>query len=372
MFGLIAPLLLAMSAPPAPSLAVQDIRRAIERSAPDAEGCVVTPLSCNVTARGRLGVGDCTLSTDGTYFDTFTFTGTAGKLVFVDVRPLSPGLTNPSVIIVPPAGDASKTPYVFGRGGGVSVGYVLSSSGTWAVAVGTRDLFATGDYMLSIRCVDDDNPTLPQNCIDQNLQCGQTAAWYLTSQSCRFSSASSRLYAAFSIYAVAGDVLSIEENSPDFRPLFGVYDPAGNLVGSSTSPSSGPATLLYTVPSTGLYGIAATSALDLATGFFTLSVSCSQSGCLEPLALSPIQNITVPYGGQASLTFEVSATEPLSYSWTQLSPDLGSFAAGRTFLTPPLFQTSSYYAQASNRCGSVTSSTVTVTVQPPRKRPVRH
>src|SRR3954447_16174793 len=109
MFGLVAPLLFAMSAAPAPASAVaqspvaQDIRRAIERAASNAEGCVVTPLSCDVTARGRLGVGDCTLSTDGTYFDTFTFAGTAGKLVFVDVRPISPTLTNPSVIIVPPA-----------------------------------------------------------------------------------------------------------------------------------------------------------------------------------------------------------------------------------------------------------------------------
>lgn len=376
MFFLLTPILLTFAAAHVPSAtqqssAVRDIVNILQKGT-DADGCVATSLACNTTTRGRLAVGDCTFSADGTYFDTYTFSGAAGKLVFIDMRVLSPTMTNPSVIIVPPTGDASKTPWVFGRGAGVSAAYVLSSSGTWAVGVGTRDLFATGDYFLSIRCAEDDNPALPQNCIDQSLLCGQTAAWYLTSQSCRFTGGSSRLYAGINIYAVAGDVVSIEESSTDFRPLFGLYDSKSNLLASSTSPTSGPATLLYSVPVTGFYGIAATSANDLATGFFTLRVTCSLSGCLEPLALAPLQNATVPYGGRASLTFDVSATEPLTLSWTQVSPNFDSFSAGRTFLTPPLFHNAGYYATASNPCGTATSTTATVIVRPPRQRPARH
>ena len=163
-----------------------DVKRvtAIE---PTAEGCVVTAMSCNSTARGKLAVGDCTQTTDGTFFDVFEFSGAAGQVVRVDVRPISQTLTNPTVAIVPPAGDASKTPIVFGAGGGVSAFYVLSSSGKWRVGIGTRDLFATGDYFVSIQCFTDTDPTAPQNCVYQELLCGQGAWWYLTSQSCRFS-----------------------------------------------------------------------------------------------------------------------------------------------------------------------------------------
>ena len=353
---------------------MEDVRGVSASRGADAEGCVITPLACNRTARGHLGTGDCTLSSDGTYFDGYSFAGTAGQLVLIDVRPLSATLTNPTVFLVPPAGDASKTPLLAGPGGGVSLAYVLSSSGTWTVVVGTLDLFASGDYFVSIRCVTDSDPTAPQNCTYQNLLCGQTGAWNLTSQSCRFGgSGANRLFAPFEIDAVAGDVLKIEEASNDFRPLFGVYDRNGNLLASSASATNTSTSLTFFVPTTGLYELFATSTTDLTTGFFTLRVNCSGSGCLEPLELSPMQPVTVPYGGQATLSFNVSATEPLAVNWTQVSPDFGSLLTmGRTIVTSPLFATSSFFATATNPCGTTMSTTVTVNVQPARLRPARH
>ncbi|MBV9071951.1 MAG: hypothetical protein JO231_24795 [Acidobacteria bacterium] len=378
MHTLVAMLLLAATLAPIRVLGensiTDDVRRIMANPQPQAEGCVATTLGCNATARGRLSVGDCTLSSNGTFFDVYTFSGVAGKVVTVDVRPLSVTYTNPTVILVPPAGDASKTPLIFGPGGGVATSYVLSSSGTWSIAVGTTDLFASGEYFVSIRCEDDDAPTVPQNCVYQSLLCGQSGAWYLTSQSCRFGgSSANRLYAPFYIYAVAGDVLSIEEQSSDFNPLFGLYDEeTGNLIASSSTVTSRSATGTFSVPRTGFYDILATSTADLSTGFFDLKVSCFRSGCLEPLALSPLQNSSVPYGGRATLTFDVSATEPLTINWLRTSPDITTAGTGRTIVTPPLFITSSFQAEAMNPCGSVSSSSATVFVQRPRHRAVRH
>lgn len=355
-----------------PSSITEDVRHALASPRVNAEGCAATTLACNRTARGRLATGDCTLAADGTFFDIYPFAGTAGQVVIVDVRPLSASLTNPTVFLVPPAGDASKTPLIKGPGGGVQLQYLLSSTGTWTVTVGTSDLFATGDYFISIRCVADSDPGSPQNCTTQSLLCGQTGAWNLTSQSCRFSSTSNRLFAPFEIYAVAGDVLTIQEASNEFQPLFGIYDSGGHLLASSTTASTS-ATLTWFAPATGFYYVNATSANDFATGFFALKISCSGSGCLEPLTLSPMQSISVPYGARATLSYDVSASEPLTVSWTEVSPEFGSLlTTGRSILTPPLFNTSSYFATATNPCGTSTSDTITVLVQPPRGRPARH
>ena len=69
-----------------------------------------------------------------------------------------------------------------------------------------------------------------------------------------------------------------------------------------------------------------------------------------------------------------SRAEPLTIDWTETSPDLATAGSGSTFVTPPLVRTSSYFAQASNACGTVSSDPIVVTVEPlnVRKRVVRH
>src|ERR1700682_4876938 len=122
----------------------------------NATGCVTTPIACDSSATGSLGLGDCTFS-DGTYYDRYTFTGIAGQIIDIEVRPLSPSLTNPMIVLAPPIGDASKTPIIRG-GAGTEVIYKLSSSGVWAIGVGTADLFASGKYLVHLSCLSDDDP----------------------------------------------------------------------------------------------------------------------------------------------------------------------------------------------------------------------
>lgn len=355
-------------------VAMADARRWVT---PNAEGCVVTSLSpgCDITFRGRLGVGDCTLE-DGTYVDFYSFPAVAGKIVVIDVRPISSTMTKPLVALLPPSSDASKTPAI-GGGNGASVSYLISSTGTWEIAVGTTDLFSSGEYFVSVRCFIDNDPSLPQNCVLQSLVCGQRAEWNLTSQSCRFGGGSTRLYSDFAIYGVVNDVLTITQSSFDFAPLFGIYDSNNKLLASSSTVSSSKQSLTYVIPQTGFYSIAATSQLDAKTGFFSLDVTCSRSGCLEPLIVAQpsASPQRVKADTQVPLTLTASGTEPMTYRWRIYSGqfDFGSpIGTGSSILSPPLKATSSFGANVSNVCGDNDSALVTVTVDPARRRSARH
>lgn len=340
-----------------------------------ADGCVVTSTFCDRQVRGKLGVGDCTSSVNGTFFDVYEFAGTAGQLVEIDVRPLASSLTNPNVILVPPVGDASKTPQVFGAGGGVSAFYVLSSTGNWRVGVGTEDLFASGEYLISVQCFVDDQPSAPQNCVVQELLCNQGSRWYLTSQSCRFGgTGANRLFAPFEIYGVAGDIISVEVISSDFRPLFGIYDNHGNLLFSATTASSTQATGTFVFPATAFYEIDATSTADLATGFFQIKATCGRSGCLWPIITSQTRSVTAPYLSRVSLAVEVNGTDPMTVTWFETSPNIGTvLGTGRTFLSQPVTHSFTFEASAVNACGSWTSAPGLVAVTPPQhSRAVKH
>lgn len=331
-------------------------------ASPNAEGCATTPLACNGSARGRLGVGDCTFS-DGTYYDRYTFAGTAGEVVRIDVRPLAQTFTRPLLVLAPPIGDASKTPLIYG-GNGTAVLYVLSSTGTWAFAVGTADPFAAGEYFVSLQCSANHSPSQPQSCIEQKLVCNQTAAWYLTQQSCRFADGSAA-YQDFEIYGIAGDTATVTETSSSFRPAFGVLQESTNqYVGNATLIDSATAKQVVTFPATGRYAIVASSYDDQQIGFFSLEVKCAASGCLSPLITSqPPTTTTIAYGAQASLSFGVNGSPPLTFNWIdQVLNYVGSMS---TLTTTPLFATSRFFATVSNACGSASTQSASVIVLPP-------
>jgi hypothetical protein len=197
---------------PRPAFVVPDEaidRRSLSADSPVrslADGCFATTAFCNTVSFGRLAPGDCTNDADGTYLDVLRFSGAAGQYVTFTVRPQSPSFTAPLATLVPPIGDASKTPLISGGTGAATVSVVLTSSGAWSGGVGTSNLFSSGDYVARPLCVADPSPSLPPGCVTQTLLCNQRASWYLTNQSCRFSGADSNyVYAQFEIYGVPGD-----------------------------------------------------------------------------------------------------------------------------------------------------------------------
>lgn len=359
--------------PPQPREHVVDI--AVEQTfAPRtlADGCVTSPIVCNSTSRGRLAVGDCTFS-DGTFFDAWRFSGSAGQYVTAMVYPLSSLLTNQTIILAPPTTDASTPPQLWG-GKAAAVSYVLSSTGAWALGVGTRDLFASGDYIVALTCEPDPDPSEPQSCVYQDILCGQTGAWFLASQSCRFESDPNRVYAVFTIYGVAGDLLNVELVATAFEPLFAIYDAeqGGAPLATSQSATSTKDTLNYQLPHEGYFDVLVTSNNNQGVGFFTLTVNCLNSGCLPPLLVEQPADRVVPFGSRATLNAFAVAVRGLQYTWFDRSGLPVAIGTGATFITPPVIARQSYSVTARVPCGSVESRLFTVSPAAARRRPVRH
>jgi len=346
------------------------------RAMPLVDGCVETQAFCNTDIRGKLAAGDC-VGNAGGYEDVVSFDGVAGQLVTVIFRALSPSLTTPFLTLQPPPGDTVIPPVVIGARG-ATIRYNLSSSGRWKILAGSRDRFGSGDYLISVFCgTPPASVPEPQSCVLQGLQCGQTSEWALTPQSCYFPSPPTDLYAGYEIYAVQGDVLSIEMSSASFKPLFALYGPRNELILSSQVLRNGTDYAIFSVPFSGYYRIAATTKESLTSGGFSLHVGCALSGCLPPKIIQQPQDITVPYGQRATLSIDVHQIGKVTTEWfpsfrsdMTSGPPLQS-GTGTSFLTPAVTSVLSYYVTVRNECGQETSRVVRVLPKIEKRRAAR-
>jgi len=334
-----------------------------------ANACEVAAIVCDKIQPGALNAGDCTLD-DGTLVDLYSLQGASGQLVAATVRPLDARYTDPVVLIVPPLGNASRPPASFGGPAG-TVWYRITSNGAWSVGVGTRNLFATGPYVQDTYCEVDDGSG---QCIAQELLCNQMQAWYLATQSCRYTSRPDLFYQRHIIYGVAGDTLNFEMLSSDFRPLFGLYDERGTLLSSSSAVGNSAARLSHRVTTSGFYYVTATAREDFSFGFYTLGADCSQSGCLYPLILQQPDSVETSYGNRVAISLDVHHVGPIEYRWYDATSGVPQpIATTRTpnLLTPPITGESHFYMTASSPCGTAESELIRVRLDPGRRRAVR-
>jgi hypothetical protein len=332
-------------------------------------GCVTSVIAYGHSSTGSLGLADCTFS-DGTYYDRYAFSGTAGDLITISLRPLDVTLTNPRIVLAPPSGDASEPPEIFGPTA-AEVHYKLSSTGSWVFAVGTDDLFATGSYFVKLVRTSD-NSSDPQSCVNQLLQCQQTALWVLGAQSCRFTGAPEYAYADFAFYGVAGDVVTITMQSTDFAPQANIFSRVRNdYLGAAVFPNISTSTQTQLLPDTGYYEIIATSRDTGKAGFFLVKLGCSGSGCVPPLFTTQPASSTIPTGGKVTLQVNVNGTSPIRTEWLNVFTGeiLGT---GTSLVTSRLLESASIHATATNVCGADTSDTAQISVAPPHRRAVSH
>lgn len=366
--------------PPAPGRVVTTNEQLMSEDAPQqrhrasalAGSCTNMPAPCNQNISGSLEVGDCVSTTDGTFYDVYTFAGTAGQVVTATLRPQTSTYKSPVLFIAPPSSDASSTPLVYGGTAG-TVTYQLGTTGSWHYLAGTTDLFSHGAYILSTECENDTLPATEQACIDQNLLCNQTLEWSLSNQSCTFANGPQRLFAPIDVWGVVGDVLRIDMVA-DFPPNIGVYR-NGSLVSPVAAITTTTASITFVVPSTGWYLIAATSQVDRQVGRFSLKMTCTASGCLWPLITQQPSGTSVPYNGRATLTVAADAVSAVRYDWYESDGGLPSLVATTTdnhFVTPPLTSPKTYFVEVTNACGSAMSNAALVTVESGRRRAVRH
>jgi hypothetical protein len=355
------------AASPQSDVMTDSVRVAVPRV--DVDGCAITPIACNTIATGRLASGDCT--TAGKFTDFYVFHGTAGDYVEATIRPLASSLSRPLVGILPPAGDASKTPVVYGGKEGATAAFLISTTGNWTLAAGTDDLFGSGDYALQLECERDPFPNDPHSCFALPLLCNQTVEWDLTNESCRWDDGSG-VYNDFVIQGVAGDVLNVDMTATGFTPLFGIYSADGAILASANI-SGGHARTTFFVPANAEYHVLATANEDRATGPFSVTVSCGLSGCLAPVILQqPPATITVPFGQRATLTGSANATADLQFEWFDARDLPTSVGRGTTFQTPAVTSKQTYYYTARTACGQVSSRLITVTPATGRRRSVGH
>ncbi|HEY0157025.1 MAG TPA: hypothetical protein VGF28_06995 [Thermoanaerobaculia bacterium] len=329
--------------------------------------------SCDSETFGTLETGDC-LFDDGSRFDRYTFNGRAGDVVEVMVRPLTPTYTKPWIALVSPLGDVAEPPIISGGSGGATIWYKLSSSGTWTIVVSSEDVFAGGSYVVHYYCYPPE-PEEPQSCIFQNLLCGQSAAWSLNADSCKFQG-DDRVYAGWWIWAVQGDRLRFEMTAFGFEPLFGLYR-ENELLRSSTRDTSFRAEMSHLVRETGWHYFLTTSVEDGEGGDIDVTLNCEGSGCTWPYLVSaPPSSMTVDRGTSVTIPFTVNAVGGYTVKLTDPNPVTGTVyatapAPATSITTPPVTHPSTYVLEAENECGSWVSSPFTVAPEVGRRRSVR-
>ena len=120
-------------------------------------GCTVVPpctkadvpMSCNTTTQAALGPDDCSFP-DGSYYETFSFEGTVGQIVTIDMRTAAfdalLGLYDPSGEILDVNDDGPS-------GTDSQIVATLPASGTYTVIATSFEATATpGAYSISLAC----------------------------------------------------------------------------------------------------------------------------------------------------------------------------------------------------------------------------
>jgi Ig-like domain CHU_C associated len=337
-----------------------------------ATGCVVTVTSCGGSVSGELAAGDCTFS-DGTKYDLLGFSGTVGQQITVTLEPLDVSYTKAQLYIVPPTGDASKTPAVTGPGS-LKIIYTLPSSGAWGIVAATGDIFASGKYRVTLFC-GSPYPGDPQNCVEQPFSCNQSFHWSVTGTSCQYAGGG-WAYAPFSMRLVKGDYVGFSARSDAFDPEIAIYG-AGSapLTSGFGKRFTQPATIYFSAPVTATYLIAVSGQTAQSAGDFYVDSSCINV-CTAPTIPRQPANQTVAYGATATLTVDgsVSNGNAPTFTWYEDNFSLPvGIATGTTLTIPNVTAARRFYATATNACGSTNTITATVSpLAPPRGRSVRH
>ena len=106
----------------------------------------------------------------------------------------------------------------------------------------------------------------------------------------------------------------------------------------------------------------------------TVTVTITQSGCTAPAVTQPGDQI-IGLGSSTTITVTASGSPTLHYQWYHgaagnTSVPVGADAA--TLATGPLTANGAFWVKVTNDCGTASSTTVTVSVEPARHRSVHH
>ncbi|HKG11792.1 MAG TPA: S8 family serine peptidase [Pyrinomonadaceae bacterium] len=239
--------------------------------------CPSSGISLGQTVGGTLSGSDCQLS-DGSLFDSYTFSGTAGQQISVSMS--SPTFDTYLLLLRP---DNTLLAEDDDGGGGTnsrmpaSSGTItLPATGTYRILANSFSAGVTGGYTLTL------SGTSPVSCASAAISAGQTVSGALANTDCRL--ADNSFFDSYSFTGTAGQQVAVSMNSFAFDTYLFLTGPNGLVVddddgGGSTNSRIPPGTGFFTLPTSGTYNILANSFSSNTTGTYTLSLVTSQAGC---------------------------------------------------------------------------------------------
>jgi hypothetical protein len=245
---------------------------------PSFGSCASTSISYGQTLSGALATSDCPFG-DGSYFDDFAFTGTAGQKIAVSMKS---GAFDTYLLLLAPDGSTLQTD---DDGGGGTDSYIpsdgtfftLPSTGTFTIRANSIFAGATGSYTVALTL--QSSSTCPSTLVSL----GQTINGSLNSTTDCHITSGDQTNAYVDLYrfnGTAGQQVAISL-SASFDAFLYLVDPANSAISDDDSGggtnSRIPASGFYTLPGTGVYIIYATSFGAFETGSYTLVLSVPAS-----------------------------------------------------------------------------------------------
>jgi hypothetical protein len=325
----------------------------------------ITPAAGNtVTTPGVLASSDCTLD-DGSFFDVFTFSGTAGQQVAIQMNSTSTPSFDTFVFLIAPDGDElarnddgvpNSTTARIPTNSGIAR---LPQTGTYRIIANSAKAGVTGSYNVLLAL--DAN-----NCPSTSVSFGQTVNGTLDANDCRLPADSSSID-VYTFNGTAGQTINVTMNSSSVvDPYLFLLAPGGSELdeddndggGNAARIPSGKRAFNGTLPSTGTYFIYANSALAGQAGAYSLTLTGNQA-CTYTLS-----SVSRSVGSGAGTFSDSFTTQPGC-----AAPSVASNSAFITGVTSSVDAagngTFGYTVQANNsvaRSGTLTIGSQTFTV----------
>ncbi len=257
--------------------------------------CFSTPIAVGQTLNGNLQSGDC-LFTDNSYYDAYTFSGTAGQQIAIS---MNSSQFNAYLLLY--QGNYPGGAFLVGddNGGGGTNARIPAGSGFFTVpATGTYTILAnsfaagqTGAYSLSLSASTCSPAAIP---FDQNV------SGDLQSSDCLYPTVNA-YFDAYTFSGTAGEQISIAMNSTDFDAYLhlyqGIYPGGGTHIASDDDGGGGTNARIpagsgfFTLPATGTYTIVARSYAATTTGAYLIRLSRNVVSTCSPAPITVGQNL---------------------------------------------------------------------------------
>jgi hypothetical protein len=202
-------------------------------------------------------------------------------------------------------------------------------------------------------------------CYLYTTSCGSTVDGEITIYGCRYvDSNDTQYWTRYRFYLNAGATVTATVTATEFIPELGIAPQQSSVYTAFNANSSRKNTISITARFTeSNYIDVDIYAKSPYTGRFRLKISCAE--CKVPQFVeNPAPTTRVPYGSQATLHAAAIGNELIQYAWYDIADP--SFRQGtlQQFQTQPITRTMTFFAQATNECGTTRSEYAVVEPEP--------